>query len=377
MAILVDLPPELVLHIVSFSTRLTTLYEKNLLPRFEWDHLTKLIPDLPSINALSQADSYLHCTLNDSLYDLCAMNKILGRLSFLYAAKLELADVLERLAAAGVDVDFEVCFERRCCTLLDLASAMNLRVTVLKLLQIYGTDMAAKVHARDYFSNLSPLDYAACRGNLDVVRMLAPIPNPPPSSSEISWSPTQHLSIALIQAVKGGHRAVCEYLLSQGADVNYIDYSDHYRECSSPLFHATICAEFDLQITQLLLSAGANPNIAEGAILLGAARSSRRLDMLEALFAGGMDLHVRDRFYQHNVFEGCRDVTAMRFFLEHGVDPNVRNREGRTPLHYVYSLVDLDRAHQLGDLLLQFGALPDITDKEGITPIDILHRKAF
>ncbi|KAK7063762.1 ankyrin repeat protein [Favolaschia claudopus] len=375
MAVLVDLPPELLLHIISFLAEMSIVDKKKWLPR-SGPRYRELIPDLTSINALSQANSYLHHILNQSLYDLCASVESLGQVSLLSAAKLELADSIEKIVAAGVSPDNEFMFENRYCSLLHVVSALGLRMTVLKLVEMYGRDVGSKVYApMALFPHSSALDYAARRGHLEIVRILAPAPIPPPSDSQASSTYTRYLSLALIEAAKGCHRAVCDCLVSQGADANFLD--DRYEHCF-PLLYAVI--KDDLQVVQLLLSAGADPNAARGAVLFKAiahVHSGFRPDILETLLAAGLDLHVRDPLRQHNVLGICANVALVRFLLVRGVDPNARDSMGRTSLHHAYSLSPRNLSQQIVELLLQFGALPDIADYEGVTPMEMRRRQAM
>jgi hypothetical protein len=102
MAVLAQLPPELILHTVSFLTRLKILDADNRLPENMHYSRTRhgkpklLIPDLPSINALSQTNTTLHYTLNQTLYELCASVESLGKLALLFAVEHQLESTVDR-----------------------------------------------------------------------------------------------------------------------------------------------------------------------------------------------------------------------------------------------------------------------------------------
>ncbi len=57
----------------------------------------------------------------------------------------------------------------------------------------------------------------------------------------------------------------------------------------------------------------------------------------------------------------------MKLHLERGVDPNIQNKYGSTPLHEAayWGLVDVVK------LLLMYGADPTVKDKDGKTPLDL------
>jgi hypothetical protein len=61
---------------------------------------------------------------------------------------------------------------------------------------------------------------------------------------------------------------------------------------------------------------------------------------------------------------------VVRLLLEHGADPNIKNENGRTPLHWAAREDHVEVAR----LLLEHGADPNIQDKDGLTP---LHVAAF
>ncbi|KAJ7837330.1 hypothetical protein B0H14DRAFT_2791357 [Mycena olivaceomarginata] len=77
------------------------------------------------------------------------------------------------------------------------------------------------------------------------------------------------------------------------------------------------------------------------------------------------ELHTR-----RNVLASMTDVDTLRFCLEHGVDPNHKDRVGRTPLHYACGhAAGLSKA--FAKLLLQFGAVTlETADQRGATPVD-------
>ncbi|KAJ6520416.1 hypothetical protein C8R45DRAFT_1086280 [Mycena sanguinolenta] len=87
MAKLADLSPELILHIVPFLTRETVIDVECRLQEYYKTPERELVPDLPSVNALSQTNTFFHQTLNQALYYVCASVLALGNLALLFAVE--------------------------------------------------------------------------------------------------------------------------------------------------------------------------------------------------------------------------------------------------------------------------------------------------
>ena len=102
-----------------------------------------------------------------------------------------------------------------------------------------------------------------------------------------------------------------------------------------------------LDIMELLLSYGANPNAAE-----------------KAEFGGATPLHIAAR---------ANDLKAAETLLNHRANPNVQDSLGFTPLHVCARLGHLEMAQ----LLISKGCALDIKDSRGKTPYvhaqDCLH----
>ncbi|KAK7063697.1 ANK-REP-region domain-containing protein [Favolaschia claudopus] len=371
MAVLLDLPPELVLHIVSFLNRETVLDKDNWLPAFNHrNRHPELAPDVPSINAFSQTNTALYHTLNRYLYnDICEKHDTIGKLSLLSAVRFQSERALDKLVAAGVSLDADFVLEYNVCGILHVAAALGLRAMVSKLLEMYGPEMEAKVHARrGYGLNATALDYAARHRYVEIVWLLAPVPVPS-SVSDSTKERRTYLSFALLHSVKAKSTEVSEYLVSQGADVNYLGGDTHG---GTPLYFAA--GTDNLELVQFLLSAGANPNLyhdANDSIPLFNAARNHRIDIAEALLAAGADLDAKNR-NSRNVLSCCTDIDALRFFLEYGVDVNLEDRIGETPLHHACSEEDAEFALASVELLLQYGAATvEKANWRRQTPVDI------
>ncbi|KAJ6541784.1 ankyrin repeat-containing domain protein [Mycena capillaripes] len=368
------LPPELILHIVSFLvTPLTILDPVTFLPLADsagvsTNSISQLLPDLSSINALSQTNTVLQHTLDQTLYDLCSTVEPLGKLALLFAVKHELESTVDKLVATGIRLHAEYTFEDQVefdhdqCSLLHIAAGMGLRAMVVKLLGMYGENMPAWVYKQaDPTGPMTALDYAARYAHIDIVKILAPIPAP----AAALRSRRQYLSLALIEAVKIGNPEISEYLISEGADVNF--YDPPY---PTPLYVAA--GTDNLELVQLLAS-GALPNVHDGNdIPLFNAVFYQNLNIVQALLEGGADIHARAR----NVLSQCTNIELLRFCLEQGVDPNHEDLCGETALHYVCWGNSPDIYEKAAvELLLQFA--PATVEKMswfGSTPLDCAMR---
>ncbi|KAJ7242558.1 ankyrin repeat-containing domain protein [Mycena haematopus] len=364
MAKFADLPPELILHIVTFLTRETVIDVECRLQEYYKAPERALVPDLPSINALSQTNTVFHCTLNQTLYWLCASIVALGNLALLFAVENELESTLDKLVAAGISLDTEFLFRASRCSLLHIAAAMGLRAMVAKLLGMYGGEMATMVHTRED-NNLTPLDFAARGGYMETVQVLAPIP--PPSNHVSFETQEQYLSIALLEAARDGNLEICQYLITEGADVNFL----HERfYVGTPLFFA---ARSNPALVQHLLASGADPNLSTsfGITPIFVAAD---IDVKHALLSAGADIHVKSEYSRNVLAYHTVDVERLRFSLERGVDPNNEDDFGQTPLHYACNKTPSD-AYTVVQVLLQFGATTvEKADKDGYTPVHLAMR---
>ncbi|KAJ6520339.1 ankyrin repeat-containing domain protein [Mycena sanguinolenta] len=147
---------------------------------------------------------------------------------------------------------------------------------------------------------------------------------------------------------------ICQYLVSEGADIN--------GKSGTPLNYAA--GSGNLALVQFMLASGASPNL--GFPLFKAARSSSS-DIAEALLAAGTDLHAQDD-ESSNVLAYVANPEMLQFFLERGVDPNLRDILGNTPLHNHACRTD-GEAKAWVEVLIQFGASVEAVDDNGHTPV--------
>jgi ankyrin repeat protein len=219
------------------------------------------------------------------------------------------------------------------------------------------------------------------------------------------------------EAVYGGHQQIADYLVAKGAKriaitlsqteefhiACYRDDADRVRElvASDP----SLLKDAEGLLTELaeggcansirsLVELGASVNgKAGGESPLWCAARGGHLDTVKLLVELGADVHARNPFYNSPPL-GAANYKGQRHVVEYllqfapigdavkygGLDRvrtllrenpecvHVRDKDGRTPLHYPYR--DTQHGAQIIELLIAHGADPSAKDNEGRTPAD-------
>jgi ankyrin repeat protein len=152
---------------------------------------------------------------------------------------------------------------------------------------------------------------------------------------------------------------VAELLLRHGAYPNARDGDGH-----TPLYYAARNACLDGVLLLLKHGAVVYPEVLDVVTSLEESREILRLRGVVKRFAERGVLSMCNEACEtplHNLHK--YDYYKQLWLLEFGGDPNVRDRHGRTPLHYAIMLDGPLR------LLLDHGADPNARDKDGKTPL--------
>ena len=135
---------------------------------------------------------------------------------------------------------------------------------------------------------------------------------------------------ALWYAVDGGYRDIVELLVNNGADVNYCS-SDN--KCSVLAKVTSSVSEFGeeaLYILNFLLEKGADPNIGvpgfrENMPLFQAIYCNKNRGVKDRIIAG-----MTENIGNENNFD--LPLKMAKLLLDNGADPNITDKDGRTPL---------------------------------------------
>jgi len=229
--------------------------------------------------------------------------------------------------------------------------------------EILGKDRAL-VGVRDFRGNLTPLQWAAARGNLNVVKIL--VENGASVNPEVKDS-----ARPLMLAVSKGRRDVVEFLIEKGADVRkYL-----------LVFFAVKAGHKG--IAEILIAAGADVNLGiNGWTPLHEAVWQGNREFAEMLIANGADLNPRvsefviprsswDRAGAGATPLHCAARLGHRelaeLLIEKGADINAKDNWGWTPLHTAASWGN----REIAELLIAKGADINAKDTSGHTPLNL------
>jgi ankyrin repeat protein len=252
----------------------------------------------------------------------------------------------------------------------------------------------------------SPLSYAVERDDPKVVKLLLAAKADPNGGK---------LDAPLLCAIHKNDTVSAELLLQAGAKPNSIGEFDlsgqpgrrgpfggggNSQRLIAPLFTPLQLAisENHMPMVQLLLKFKADPNLPQpdGFPLIFAALPHP--DILAALLDAGADPNQPDKNVPNTpVWQGESllmsavgnsfyetpegNLAAAKLLLAHGANPNTKDREGNTALHWAVGLGGLEDwtislpKRELVELLLEHHTNPNVRDNDGKTPLDLLKDK--
>lgn len=151
---------------------------------------------------------------------------------------------------------------------------------------------------------------------------------------DVNIQDTLHANTPLIYAVARSNQEIVKLLVEAGASVNETN-----KHGATALFHTFYTK--DLEIIRYLISNGADINKPDnkGSTLVGNCCSLGKLDLIALLFELGANFNVIDGVGQPAIYLAAMTETnsnkqgLVKYLVEQGVDINIKNKKGDTPLH--------------------------------------------
>jgi len=343
-----------------------------------------------------------------------ARDSVYGQTALMLAVREENSGLVQRLLAAGADVNAQSLASEEMRFILPA----EVPVGTSKGVGINRMGWPDRGARQPIAGAKTPLLYATRQGNFALTRLLIEAGADTEIADANGITPLisaiiNHSIVNVNRSGQSDHLKIAQYLVQAGADVNAQDW---YGE--TPLWAAVDIRNLEFQVTatsnrvdretayaliESLLDAGADPN------------SRTREFPPERRFIAGtgsngwVDMTGQTPFLRAAL---AGDLRVMRLLLEHGADPNITTYEGTTPLMvaagvtWAFSetfdegadalLETVKLTHALGNdinavnsmgiraihgaanrgsneiisYLAENGALLDVTDNEGRTPID-------
>lgn len=239
------------------------------------------------------------------------------------------------------------------------------RESVVRTLLGFG----AEVDIRDR-AGRTPLLLACYRGYKEVVEVLLEF------GAEVNILQTYEEMTPLHAAIANGHFELLRPLLHCGADPDLIDQRGNF-----PLY--TICTRRNdpqsiNSVIRMILEFGADVNKRNSdgfSSLHAAVRSSSLQSVVRTLLEFGADVNLYNYSGESPLLVACSEICEMgeltgivRILLANGADVNLETPiEGETPLHRACARQRAD----LIPILLDYGADPEVYDRQGLTPLHL------
>lgn len=201
-----------------------------------------------------------------------------------------------------------------------------------------------------------PLHEAVRQGDLEATTRLL-------GAGAYASSPSGSYSTPLLTvAVHLGDEDMVAVLVAHGANVDALDTFGN-----TPLFWAVGVPSAPPEIADILLSAGADPNVRNrmGATPLWNAALMGRVEVIRLLILYGAEINVRSDFAPLDSATTLGRIEAMEVLLDAGAQVDIQSPSGSTPLHSAA----LGERSSAAALLLTRGADVDAVTESDLTPL--------
>jgi ankyrin repeat protein len=234
-------------------------------------------------------------------------------------------------------------------------------VSIARLLLEHGADVNLGIR------KFTPLHSASFNGRLELARVLLNHGAGANAKDEFGNTPLHQVSRGEYDSQEHGV-GIARLLLEHGVDVHAKD-----KDLDTALHWAAFLGR--LEVTQVLLEHGANPKVESGERSGHEtplhSMSEGRYNSQEH----GVDIHARGKYDDTPLhcaaLSGRLEITQL--LLNHGANPNIENEQQATPLHLVARGEYDSLEHGVGTarLLLERGVNPAAPDKDRNTPLHL------
>lgn len=215
----------------------------------------------------------------------------------------------------------------------------------------------------------TPLLYAAKYGNLTLLKFLW---------ERADGAVRQQFGTQALSKAVASRRTECvQFLLDQHVPVNASPELMHGPAYAGSIagytpLHYAVSSPNGIPLARLLLAHGADVNAAaaDGTTPLLIAADSAYLPGVQLLLTHGANVHAVDsRTGRNALIRSANRTELVRLFLDHGLDVNARDSQGRTALMHCFTPLN-------ASILLEHGANVNLQDREGNTALMLIAREA-
>eukprot|EP01087_Luapelamoeba_hula_P015148 TRINITY_DN4490_c1_g2_i1.p1 TRINITY_DN4490_c1_g2~~TRINITY_DN4490_c1_g2_i1.p1 ORF type:complete len:624 (+),score=131.54 TRINITY_DN4490_c1_g2_i1:159-2030(+) len=254
---------------------------------------------------------------------------------------------------------------RQGCSAIHIAADKG-HTPVIEALLHSGAD----VGARSTNGEMTPLHHAASCGRLEAVQKLIE------SGADVN-AVNSPGNTPLILATNKGHQQVVQCLLANGADVRKHCIKDGFTA-----LHSAACFGYP-NLAQIFIDAGADVNAAFDPFLhtpLHLAAAKGQIDLLMLLIHAGAKVNARNKpgasplrlaaSNESELVDKNRFLLTCKHLIAAGADINAQNDQGNTALH---GLIVKEGTYDNIRFCIENGADPHLRNRDGKSSVDLVN----